>query len=464
MNKKMLGIMLSAAMVLSAGGCGSKDVASKSDVGTAESVQKTAEAEEQKTEGSQSLQFDPNAVINDNKPIEIEFWIWDAAEMFQKLAEQYQAARPNVKVKIVSQQWDDYWTKLPLALKGKTGPAVFSMHNSQHDNLINYMAPYDMPLESLQKDFVGVDAHVIEDNVYYIDYGMMTGTIYYNKDMWAEAGLTDSDIPKTWDEFREAAKKLTKIDASGKITQAGYNFNGDYHTMLMGLNYQYGELFFGEDGKSPNLDNPTTIKTTEFLMDLYNKDKIGSPDFGTDAGESFGQGKSAMVYRWGWYNNSLQTDYPDLKYGVFEMPTPTNEEVFAYDRYNGESTMGINKNASKEQQAAAQDFVKFFLSNDEAMKQFCLKYSVFPTKKSLSQDPDIVNHPVLKVLAPHIERYIWPGPIPNNIEDKLKIAFQDIAYNKKDIASVIKEAQKQLEDELSDSEFVSVETQYKFYK
>ena len=38
---------------------------------------------------------------------------------------------------------------------------------------------------------------------------MMTGSVYYNKDMWEAAGLTEADIPKTWDEMREVAKKLT---------------------------------------------------------------------------------------------------------------------------------------------------------------------------------------------------------------------------------------------------------------
>ena len=38
----------------------------------------------------------------------------------------------------------------------------------------------------------------------------------------------------------------------------------------------------------------------------------------------------------------------------------------AYNRYNGESTFGVNKKAPKDQQAVAQDFVKFFLCDDES--------------------------------------------------------------------------------------------------
>ena len=88
----------------------------------------------------------------------------------------------------------------------------FNVHNSYHENLINYMAPLDIPVEDLEQDFNGVNAHVIDGKVYYIDYGMMTGSVYYNKEMWKEAVLTDDDIPKTWDEMIEVAKKLTIKD------------------------------------------------------------------------------------------------------------------------------------------------------------------------------------------------------------------------------------------------------------
>lgn len=115
--------------------------------------------------------------------------------------------------------WEDYWTKLPLALKGKNAPAVFNIHNSQHDLLIPYLQPYDIDTEELKADFTSVDPHVIDGNVYYIDSMINTGNIYYNKDLWKEAGLTDADIPKTWDQFREVAKKLTKKMATRLLKQ-----------------------------------------------------------------------------------------------------------------------------------------------------------------------------------------------------------------------------------------------------
>ena len=81
----------------------------------------------------------------------------------------------------------------------------------------------------------------MDGKVNYIDIVMNTGNIYYNKKMWQAAGLTDKDIPKTWDEFRQVAKKLT-IKEGDNLVQAGFNWNGSYAGLYQGLNYQKGMI------------------------------------------------------------------------------------------------------------------------------------------------------------------------------------------------------------------------------
>jgi len=60
----------------------------------------------------------------------------------------------------------------------------------------------------------------------------MASGIFYDKDQWAEAGLTEEDIPKTWDQLIAVAQKLTKVDDNGKMTVAGFGFNGNISFLL----------------------------------------------------------------------------------------------------------------------------------------------------------------------------------------------------------------------------------------
>lgn len=454
MKKRVVALFMAAA--LTAGmlaGCGSSK----------ESTDDRTKAEAVKEDEAfgDTIKYDPSQKVNDGKEVTVDLWQWGEEALFKQITDAYTKLQPHVKINIVNNPWEDYWTKLPLALKGDKGPALFNIHNSQHQNIINYLAPYDIPTEDLEADFTGVDAHVIDGKVYYIDYGIMTGSVYYNKDMWEAAGLTDADIPHTWDEFREVAKKLT-ISEGDKFQQVGINFNDELHSnYLMGLNYQLGDNLFDSDMKTIKVDTDNMKKIMQMLVDMYDKDKSGSKDFGEKASESFGQGMSAMTIQWGWYNNSLNNDYPDINFGVFEIPV-FEDDPYAYNRYNGESTFGINKNASPEEQAVAQDFVKFFLAYDGGQKLFNLEFSPFPAKKSLAGDTEILANPAMAAIADHIDRYVWPGPMPAIIEDTLKIAGQDIMFNGKDMDAAFKDAEATINKELKSADFESVENLYKY--
>lgn len=457
MKKKLLAVLMSVLVVGGLAACSSGG-AKKS-----EGITDTKEDKGMEVIG-ETVKFDPNKLVNEGKPINIQYWTWNEGDPAITLAKEYEKMYPNVIIKVVNHPWEDYWTKLPLALKGKDGPAVFNIHNSQHDILSPYLAPYDVAVADLQADFTSVDPHIVDGKVYYIDSMINTGNIYYNKTLWKEAGLTESDIPKTWDEFRTVAKKLTKKEGD-KISQAGFNWNGEtYSALYQGLNYQKGERLFSEDGKMVNYDNASTKDNLQFLIDLYEKDQVGSKDFGAESSQSFGNGQSGMVYKWGWFLNELNTNYPDIDYGVFPTPTPTTDVPMAYDRYNGESTPGINKNQTKEQQKVAQDFLTYCLANDEYSKTGALALASFPTKKSLAEDKDILDNPVLGAIAPRVERLIWPGPFPATVESTGTQTMEDVLFNGKDLATSVKEGQSKMEKEMKNSDFVSVESSYQFIK
>ena len=361
-----------------------------------------------------TLTYDPNTLVNNGEPITLEWWLWDGEEQFTAVADAYRKIHPNVEIKVVNQPWDDYWTKLPLALQGDKGPAIFNIHNSHHENILPYCAAYDIDLDAARTDFVGVNGHVIDGRVYYLDYGLMTGLIYYNKTMWSAAGLTEADIPNLFD----------------------------------------------KEGKKVQLDTDVVKADLAFLTDLYGVDKVGSPDFGSDSDEAFGQGLSAMTYNWGHYYGSLKDKYPSIDFGTFQTPIgAAGAAPYAYDRCNGESTPGINKNAPAGAQEAAQDFLKFFLTSDELLKNLCLRYSLFPASASLADNDEIAAHPVMKALG-SIDRYIWPGPMPATVEDNAKTAVADVLYNGAAAPTALSAAQSAIDADLAKTSFVSVEGDY----
>ena len=157
MKKRVFAAVVAAAMVVTAfTGCGSTGSSAGSDSKSEAKVEAPTEP------FGDTVKYDPSVEINDGKDITVELWEWGSDELFQQIIDGYTAIHPNVTINLVDNPWEDYWTKLPLALDGNNGPAIFNVHNSYHENLINYMAPLDIPTEDLEADFNGVSAHVID--------------------------------------------------------------------------------------------------------------------------------------------------------------------------------------------------------------------------------------------------------------------------------------------------------------
>ena len=326
------------------------------------------------------------------------------------------------------------------------------------------MEPYDIDTDELIADYPSASTHLMDGKIYYADYGLSTGMYYYNKALWKEAGLTDNDIPKTWDEFIEVAQKLTKFDENGNMIQAGYNYNNYFNSTVIGLNYQFGDNLFSEDGKSSLVDSDGMKDAVSFLVDLYDEYHVGDKDFGTNYDQSFYQGQSAIVFAWGFFVGNLATNAPDIDYGTFEIPTRDGETPYAYYRYNGESTPGINKNATDAQKEVAQDFIRFFLASNDVQIRLSQEGGLVPAKTSLMDAPELKDTPIVKTVGPHIDRYIWPGAMPSTVENNMKIAGEDILYNGKDAADALKTAADTIDIDLANADFTSSESLYAYYE
>lgn len=458
--KRILSFCLALVLVLSLAGCSSGG----SEGGTATGIQDT-QADKGLEVMGENVTYDPNHLVNNGDPISIDWWIWASEDMFRAIADEYEEIHPNVTINIINNPWDGFFTKLPLALqRGEEGPTLYNIHNSYENLLLNYMEPYDIDTDELIADYPSASTHLMDGKIYYADYGLSTGMYYYNKALWKEAGLTDNDIPKTWDEFIEVAQKLTKFDENGNMIQAGYNYNNYFNSTVIGLNYQFGDNLFSEDGKSSLVDSDGMKDAVSFLVDLYAEYHVGDKDFGTNYDQSFYQGQSAIVFAWGFFVGNLATNAPDIDYGTFEIPTRDGETPYAYYRYNGESTPGINKNATDAQKEVAQDFIRFFLASDDVQIRLSQEGGLVPAKTSLMDAPELKDTPIVKTVGPHIDRYIWPGAMPSTVENNMKIAGEDILYNGKDAADALKTAADTIDIDLANADFTSSESLYAYYE
>jgi multiple sugar transport system substrate-binding protein len=387
--------------------------------------------------------------VNGGKPITLSFWTQvDQEAIHRKLIQDYMAIHPNVRIELTAADFNDHFNKLKIALQSDMGPDIFHVHNSFEETLRPFMRPYPeeiLPHAALEKDFRQALSHEADGEIYFIDTGLMTSAIYYNVDIWREAGLTERDLPRTWEELREIAKRLTVRDAAGKITRAGFNPNGIGMSLFTAMNLQQGQALFSDAARlKPVVDTAAARRSIAYLRALYRTDRsadVRLPEFH----ESFGMGSAAMIYGWGWTGNWLRMHYPECHFDVFRIPAWTASSPAVFDRNNGECSMGVAKSSPHANQAVAFDLIKFFLAKDEYLLELSSRFGVAPTKRSLDDHPALKDGKLFSAYRNMLDKTVWPGPLPDFYESILTDALIDpVVIDGVDSGRALADAQEKL--------------------
>src|SRR5690606_2987224 len=134
-----------------------------------------------------------------------------------------------------------------------------------------------------------------------IPFQRSTIVMYYNKDLFKAAGLDPEKAPANWDELDETAKKLTKRDANGNVTQWGMEINsaGTYpYYLFQALPTANDVLLMNPEGTETYFDKPAVIEALQFWHDLAYKHNVmpqGTIDWGTTP-KDFLEGKTAIMW------------------------------------------------------------------------------------------------------------------------------------------------------------------------
>jgi sn-glycerol 3-phosphate transport system substrate-binding protein len=197
-----------------------------------------------------------------------------------------------------------------------------------------------------------------------IPFQRSTIVLYWNKDLFKEAGLDPEKAPASWDEMRAFAQKLTKRDASGNVTQWGVQIpsSGFPYWLFQGLTTPNGVELMNQAGTETYFDKPAVAEALQYWVDLGRKDKVmpqGVVEWGTTPKDFF-EKKVAMI----WTTTGNLTNVRNnakFDFGVAMLPAK---------KRRGSPTGGGNfyvfKKATKEQQAAAVKFAQWMTQPERA--------------------------------------------------------------------------------------------------
>jgi multiple sugar transport system substrate-binding protein len=215
-----------------------------------------------------------------------------------------------------------------------------------------------------------VDASSYQGKLYGLQPITNTIGLFYNKDVLAKAGVTP---PKTWDELKVAAKKLTSGSQYGLAFSAPANYEGTW---------QFLPFMWSNGGDEKNIATPQTAQALQLWVDLMSAGSVSKSALNwtqADVNDQFKARKAAMMVNGPWQFPVLDAD-KSLHYAVAQIPAPAAGKPIVAPL--GGETWTVPQTGNKDKQAKAAKVVSC-LNSDENQLSLGQQNQTIPTKTAL---------------------------------------------------------------------------------
>lgn len=329
----------------------------------------------------------------------LKFMAWGSPEelvVWQKIADEFNAANPNITISMDVSDWDSYWTKLDTLFAGKTPPDVFAMDaplflDWQSRGVLLNLQPYiDATPGFLDGIYEGpLKGYKLSDGYYGLPRDFQTVVMFYNKDMFDAAGLPYPQEGWTWTDLQQAAKQLTKDNnGDGKIDQYGFSCDlWDMELCWSEAIWSYGGDVISPDFTKTLIGEPKAREAWKVFHDMMFVDKsmpdtVAAAEFGLDL---FQAGVVAMWPMGHW----VIPDYAEVKFKWDVAPMPTGPAGQA----TSVNSAGFVVSKDSKHPQETWEFVKFALSQTGQTRLTELNLAI-PVLKSVAESPTFLDHKV----------------------------------------------------------------------
>lgn len=295
-------------------------------------------------------------------------------KLIDTYAADFEKANPSIKVKpIYAGTYQETIVKALTAHKSGTPPVTSVLLSTDMFTLIDEEAivPFDdfVKTEDDKKWLAGFYPGFMQNSqtggkTWGIPFQRSTIVLYWNKELFKEAGLDPEKPPQTWAEHLEFAQKLTKRDASGNVTQWGTQIpsSGFPYWLFQALTTEADAILMNAAGDTTYYDKPGVVEALQYWIDLAQKYKVHPPgivEWGTTPKDFF-EKKVAMIWTTTGNLTNVRSN-AKFPFGVAMLP--------AHKR-RGSPTGGgnfyISKKATPAQQQAAFQFIKWITQPERA--------------------------------------------------------------------------------------------------
>src|SRR5262245_53710702 len=378
---------------------------------------------------------------------EIVFWQFWPVEVVQPLLDRFEQENPGLHVRMEQLTWQSGLEKINAAIAGGNAPDLCELGSTWMPRMLEsgQLVDWSAGVADLRPTLRGWQLCSVGDALYGVPWVMGTRALFYNKTLFARAGLDSTRPPETWDELYEAAEKIQRLGGSvrGFGVQAGERYV--LFKKFMPFAWGNGGRIVSDDLRSAEFDSPQNREALEFYLGLR---KVGMIERQNVLDRTFKSGQLGLEVSGAWLCRSIPKEAPGLRYGVALVPRPAVDRGTHASFAGGEVLVSFQQARNKE---AALRLARFLVRPENVLELAVAVQSVQPATVGADTSAYYREHPEQQVMIRQFETAV---PTPNHpawvdmeaaIEDEVEQALHD----QKTAVQAIADAQKRLTELLA---------------
>jgi len=368
----------------------------------------------------------------------VVFWQFFPTEQVQPALDAFMRANPDIEVKMEQLTWQSGLEKITAAVAAGTVPDLCELGSTWFPRFAHQGALADWTDSSaaLRESLAGWGMADVDGRTYGLPWLVGTRALFWNKELFARAGVDTTRGPATWAELEDAARKVHAL--GGGISGYGANAGERYvlFKKVMPFVWGAGGSLVANDGKSSTFDSPETVRGVQEYLKLA---KLGRIDRQEQVDDAFLAGKVGATISGSWLLKKAPAQAPALRFGVSPVPPPATDFGKSASFLGGELLVTF---ARSKNQAAAWRLAKYLVSKDAALAVARANQSVQPAARDAITDPFYANDPGQRAM---LDQLATAQPTPNHpswldmeaaIEDEVEKAL----YGKATAAQAVRAA------------------------
>ncbi len=335
------------------------------------------------------------------------FWQFFPTEQVKPVLDEFMKQNPDVEVRMEQLTWQSGLEKITAAVAANNAPDLCELGSTWFPGFAHggALADWSDSAAALETSLTGWDMARVNGKTYGLPWLVGTRALFWNKELFARAGIDTTRGPATWAELTDAARRVNALGDG----VAGWGANAGERYVLfkkvMPFAWGAGGSLLSADGTASAFDSPANVEGVTQYLALA---KLGRVDRQEQIDDAFLAGKVGATVAGSWILRKAPKQAPGLRFGVSLIPPPALDRGTSASFLGGELLVSF---ARSKNQAGAWRLARFLVSRDAALAVARVNQAVQPAAVGAIDDPFYANDPNQSAL---LEQLATAVPTPNH--------------------------------------------------